>query len=236
LTSSPPISARTDDRRRDVAIALGAVLGLAVAVTFAFQPARAFTSGGFVALAAAGTALAAVAVARARARGEGAVFRPKSGDLTLAALVAAAFYAIALGARPALFPRGQIAEIPFLLAYVPLLDPLSDGRHAVAIGVALLAALEEIVLRALVQPALTRSVGSLRGWLVAAALDALVWAPTALLLADPRAGWNGVYVGFALAVALATGWLRVRTERAIPAILARALLVWGLIEFPIWSP
>jgi membrane protease YdiL (CAAX protease family) len=225
-----------EDRRRDVAVALGAIAALTLAVWLAFHPARAFQRMGFIALASAIGVLAVIAVARARARGELATLRPRGGDLTLAALVAAAFYALALGGRPVLFPRGDPREMAFLLAYVPLLDPLSDGRHAVALGAGLICALEELVLRSMVQPALTRSWGAVRGWLATAALDALAWLPTAFLLGDPRIGLNWVLVGFAGSVAVVTGWLRIRTDRVVPAALARALLAWALIEFPIWSP
>lgn len=232
----PPISLRTEDRRRDLAIALGAVAALGAAVALAFQPVRAFGKMAFIALATAFVAASVVAVAHARARGETATLRPRGGDLTLGAAVAAGLYALALGGHPIAFPRGDVREIAFLLAYVPLLDPLSDGRHVVALGVGGLCALEEVVLRALVQPALTRTTGVVRGWLLTAVLDALAWAPTAWLLSDGRAGYNPVYVGVAGVTALATGWLRVRTDRVVPSVLARALLGWALVEFPIWSP
>lgn len=231
-----PTSLRTDDRRRDVAVALGSVAALACAVGLAFQPSRAFGRVGFIALATALVVLAVIAVARTRARGEGATLRPRGGDLTLGALVAGMIYALALGSVPILFPRGTAAEAAFLAAYLPLIDPLHpDARHATAAACGLLAALEEVTLRAQVQPALTRAIGVIPGWLATALLDALAWVPAALLLADARIGFNVVFVSFAAVTALASGWLRVRTDRVAPAALARALAAWALIEFPIWS-
>jgi membrane protease YdiL (CAAX protease family) len=163
--------------------------------------------------------------------------RPRGGDLTLAALVAGMIYVLALGGQPVAFPRGTAAEASFLAAYLPLIDPLHpDARHLTAVACALLCALEELVLRALVQPALERSTGVLRAWLATAVLDVAAWIPAGLLLADARIGFNPLLVGFAGVAAIATGWLLVRTDRVVPAALARALAAWALIEFPIWHP
>ncbi len=231
-----PPGLRTEDRRRDVALALGAVAALACAIGLAFQPSRAFGRVAFIALATALVVLAVFAVARTRARGEAATLRPRGGDLSLGAVVAATVYALALGAVPIVFPRGTAAEASFLMAYVPLIDPLQpDARHATAAACGLLVALEEVTLRGLVQPALTRVLGVIPGWLVTAALDTAAWIPAALLLADSRVGFNAVFVAFAAITATATGWLYVRTGRVPPAALARALAAWALIEFPIWS-
>src|SRR5690606_32073558 len=130
---------------------------------------------------------------------------------------AAVVYAVALGGQPIAFPRGTAAEASFLAAYLPLVDPLQpDARHATAAACAFLCALEELVLRALVQPAIERSSGVVRGWLATAALDAAAWIPAALLLADARVAFNPVLVGFAGVTAVASGWLAVRTGRVVP--------------------
>jgi hypothetical protein len=227
----------SDEQRRDLAVALGAIVALGCAVGLAFHPSRAFSAVGFIALATVLVVLSVLAVARTRARGEMEVLRPRRGDLTLAAVVAAILYALALGGQPIAFPRGTAAEASFLAVYLPLVDPLHpDARHATAAACAFLCALEELVLRALVQPALGRASGVVRGWLGAAVLDTLAWVPTALLLADARVAFNPVLVAFAGVTAVATGWLAVRTGRAVPAMLARGLAAWALLEFPIWHP
>lgn len=219
-----------------LAPALGAVAVMSVAVGAGFSAGFAFTRVGLVVVALAFAGAGVFGVMRSRAEGRGDTLRFKSGDLTLAAFAAALLYALVLGGHPLVFPRGQPRELFFLLAYVPLVDPLSDGRHVVAVAVGLVAAFEELALRALVQPTLAQRTGDVRAWLATVALDAVVWAPTLLLLGEPRVGWNPVYVGFAAGAALVTGYLRLRTDRVAPPVLCRMLLAWALVEFPVWAP
>lgn len=216
--------------------ALGVAALMTVAVGVAFSSGLAFGRAAFGLLAVAFGAAAAFGVLRSRAEGREHTLRLRSGDLTIGAFTAALLYALALGGHPLLFPRGQPRELFFLLAYVPLVDPLSDGRHVVAVAAGVVCALEELALRSLIQPALARRVSDLGAWIASIALDAVVWAPTLFLLGDPRAGWNPVFVGFAASAALITGYLRLRTDRVAPSALCRMLLGWALIEFPVWAP
>jgi len=216
--------------------ALGVAAFMTFAVGVAFSSGMAFGRAAFGLLAVAFGGAAVFGVLRSRAEGRAQTLRLRSGDLTLSAFTAAFLYALVLGGHPLLFPRGQPRELFFLLAYVPLVDPLSDGRHVVAVAAGIVCALEELALRSLVQPVFARKIGDLGAWIATIVLDAIVWAPTLLLLGDPRAGWNPVFVGFAAAVALVTGYLRLRTDRVAPSVLCRMLLGWALIEFPVWAP
>lgn len=216
--------------------ALGAALAMAVAVGAAFSSSLAFGKVAFALLAVVFGAAATWGILRSRIEGRGDSLRLRSGDLTLGAFSAGLCYALVLGGHPIVFPRGQARELFFLLAYVPLLDPLSDGRHVVAVGAGVICALEELALRSLLQPTLARRFGDFPGWALTLALDAVIWAPTLVLLADARAGWNPVYVGFAAAVSLVTGYFRLRTDRVAPSVITRMLLGWALIEFPVWAP
>lgn len=216
--------------------ALGAVLAMTVATSGAFSSPLAFGKVAFALLVLVFGAAGAWGIIRSRAEGRGDSLRLRSGDLTLGAFAAGLLYALVLGGHPIVFPRGQSRELFFLLAYVPLLDPLSDGRHLVAVGAGVVCAFEEVALRSLVQPAFARRFTDLRAWALTVALDAIVWAPTLILLGDRRVGWNPVYVGFAAAVSIVTGYLRLRTDRVAPSVITRMLLGWALIEFPVWAP
>lgn len=216
--------------------AFGAALAMTVAVGVAFSSRVAFGRVAFVLLAFAFGAAAVFGVLRSRAEGRGDSLRLRSGDLTIGAFGAALLYALVLGGHPIVFPRGQPRELFFLLAYVPLVDPLSDGRHVVAVAAGVVCALEELALRSLVQPVFARRLGDLGAWIATVVVDVVVWAPTLMLLGDPRAGWNPVFVGFAASVSLVTGYLRLRADRVAPSVLCRMLLGWALIEFPVWAP
>nr|WP_240807138.1 CPBP family intramembrane glutamic endopeptidase [Polyangium spumosum] len=120
--------------------------------------------------------------------------------------------------------------------YATLGDPAAEGRHLVGGVVFVVAALEELVWRGLVQRVLLSPFGWLRAWLLQAALFGVAHLPTMFLLGDPRVGPNPLLVAAGVAYSLVWGRLAMRMDRLPPAMFAHALFTWGVFEFPIWRP
>lgn len=128
---------------------------------------------------------------------------------------------------PTVFARGTAADASFLVACLPLIDPLHpDPATPPPLRVASWSRWKSHAARAPVQPALSRVLGVFPGWLATAALDTAASDPATLLLADARVGLNVVFVAFAAITSIATGWLRVRADRVPPPALSRALAAW----------
>ncbi|WP_437684199.1 CPBP family intramembrane glutamic endopeptidase [Sorangium sp. So ce131] len=240
LDSPEPPDPREPPRasRREAALIAAAVAaGTAVAVGFAFNPARGGSSALLAAPGALYALLAAFAVAWLRRRGElRAAFRPRSGDLARGAFVAAALYGLAMAVQLTLAPRGSPREAWILRLYLQLGDPSADARVFVGAAVFVIAALEEVVWRGLVMRALEGPLGLTAAWLLSSALFAAAHLPTLFLLGDPFAGPNPLLVAAGLGCSLVWGRVVHRTGRLPPAIFAHAFFSWAIVSFPIWRP
>ncbi len=220
-----------------------AVYGLVVGITaviagafwFALQPERAERES-FYALAIPYFILAGYAVYRLRARDELHLLRPRSGDLTFGALVAAVMYGLAFVVHALFTSPGEPYEGWIVRVYLLLGNPLSETRHLVALGITAIGLCEELTWRGLVTPMLEPRLGPLRG----AALSTILWSvahvPTVWLLADPLAGPNPLLVVGTLGCGFAWSYLRWRMERLSPVLFSHGLFTWAIVELPLWSP
>jgi len=221
--------------REAFVVAGGVTIASAAAVGVAFShpdsPLMLGSMGGVYAV------LAGFTLRRLWQRGElDEQLRPRAGDLSIGALVAALLYAVAMAVdllvtRP---PSPRAAWI--MQIYGALGDPASENRHLIGGVVFLVAALEELVWRGLVMRVLTERLGWLRSWLLQAGLFGLAHVPTMVLLGDPVAGPNPLLVAAGIAYSLVWGRLALRLDRLPPALFAHAIFTWGVFEFPIWRP
>lgn len=224
-------------KREALFIAGGVTIASALAVAFAFSDERAGTPFMLGSLVLVYGALAAFTVRRLRARGElDEQLRPRSGDLTVGAIVAAVLYGVATGVHLLVTSPPSPRAAWIMQVYATLGDPAADGRHLVGGVVFVVAALEELVWRGLVQRVLLSPFGWLRAWLLQAALFGVAHLPTMFLLGDPRVGPNPLLVAAGVAYSLVWGRLAMRMDRLPPAMFAHALFTWGVFEFPIWRP
>lgn len=223
------------DTARPWVVALAVTVFIALAFSFAFQPARQLTQIPFFALGSAYLVSGIVAVARLRARRELSLLRPRSGDLSLAALSAGLLYGLSLATHLVFTARGPRAGWIFSV-YVLLGDPFADSRHLVAAGLALVGVLEELTWRGLVLPLLETRAGTLRASVTTSLLYAASHMPTMFLLGNPAAGPNPLLVLAALGCGLAWSYLRFRTDRLAPVLLSHGLFTWAIVEFPLWRP
>lgn len=167
------------------------------------------------------------------------LFRWRSGDVTLGALVALLLGAGVLLGRQLIAPRGSAMEGWVVRIYLQLGPTPAEHSSLLlfSLGVVTVAALEEIVWRGLVQQVLEEYLGVRRGWIVGAVLYALAHAPTLWLLAMPPAGKNPLLVMAALYAGAVWGFLVARKQRLPPAILSHVLFSYGLaIQFRLWGP
>jgi membrane protease YdiL (CAAX protease family) len=217
-------------------IAAVATLLVGLATWVGFDPATQGSPSLLVILAAVYLMLGAVSVLRLRARGELSLLRPRSGDLSIGALVAFLLYGMAFAFHALVTSPGHPGEGWIVRVYLMLGDPFSDARHLVAISVAAIGALEELTWRGLIFPALESRLGTLRSALLSIALFAAAHLPTLHRLADPVAGLNPLLVIAALGCGAGWTYLRWRVDRLVPVMLSHALFTWAIVEFPLWIP
>jgi uncharacterized protein len=218
------------------AVAAVATLLVGLAVWIGFDPATQGTPTLLIVLAAAYLVLGGVSVVRLRSRGELSLLRPRSGDLSIGALVAFLLYGMAFAFHALVTAPGLSGEGWIVRVYLMLGDPFSDARHLVAITVAVIGALEELTWRGLVFPALESRLGTLRAALLSVALFAAAHLPTLHRLTDPVAGPNPLLVIAALGCGASWTYLRWRVDRLVPVMLSHALFSWAIVEFPLWIP
>ena len=218
-----------------VLIAGGVTVASGVAVGFAFShPDSPWMLGSMGAVYA---VLAGFTVWRLLDRGElDEQLRPKAGDLSIGAVIAAPCYLIALAVHLAFTAPPSPRSAWIMQVYGALGDPSSEYRHVIGGAVFLVAALEELVWRGLVMRVLTERFGWLRSWLFQAGLFGLAHVPTMILLGNPAVGPNPLLVAAGIAYSLVWGRLAMRLDRLPPALFAHALFTWGVFEFPIWRP
>jgi membrane protease YdiL (CAAX protease family) len=218
-------------------VAVAAVL-VAVSMSIAMRPALSGTPWVLVAPAVPYALFTILAVVHMRREGTlGEKLRPRSGDLTFGALVAAMLYFGAIAARMVLAPHGSARDGWIMRIYLQIGDPelLQRRLVAVTIAVVVVAVLEEISWRGFVYSVLEERLGTRRAWPATAALYAAAHLPTIMLLRDPFAGPNPLIVLAALGCGLAWGFVVAKTGRLPVAIFSHALFTWCVaIQFPLW--
>jgi uncharacterized protein len=228
---------RPEPMRAAVAVALAVTAADALVLGFAFDPRHAGQKSVLAAIGSLYLILATVAVLRLRRRGElRRVMMPRSGDLTLGAVVAAVLYLSGMAAQLALAPRGTPREWWVARVYLQIGDPTEVNMHLVGAVVFAVAALEEITWRGLVMRVLDGPFSPIKAWLITTVLFGVAHIPTLWLLADPRAGLNPAIVAAGLGCSFVWGYLAQRTRRLPLAIFAHAFFSWAVIEFPLWRP
>jgi len=230
----PPAEPKTAARVA-LLVAGGVALCDLAAVAFAFQPTRSgveLIGTLFVMYA----VLATVAIHRVYRRGRARRYlMPRAGDLAFGALVGVVLYFGATLAHTLLSSRGTPQEAWILRIYLLLGDP-ATASPLLGLSVALVAGLEEITWRALVQKTLEEALSTLIAVVITAVLFTLAHLPTVFLLGDPTAGPNPLVALAAFGCSLVWGYLTIRTQRLAPAFFAHIVFSWAIVEFPLWRP
>ena len=150
---------------------------------------------------------------------------PRGGDFTLGVLVAAALLFASWTLRASVAPAGSPWQGWVLNVYLVLGNPSTIQRSAeLTIVLLVIAALQELTWRGMVQDALDDRLGTRWGWIATAVLFALASAPTLFTLADTAAGLNPLLVVAALGCAMVWGFM----TRVVGRILARDVLPHGV--------
>ncbi len=178
--------------------------------------------------------LGAFTVWRLKSNDEMRLLKPRAGDFTFAALVAALLYGLAFVVHALVTSPGEPKAAWVMRVYMLLGDPLSPQRYLVGAAAAVIGLLEELTWRGLVTPALERRLGLAKGNLAGVLLYAAAHIPTMWLLGDPTAGLNPLLVLASLGCGTAWSYLRWRMERLPPVLLSHALFTWAIVEFPLW--
>jgi membrane protease YdiL (CAAX protease family) len=218
-------------------IALLVTIVVALVLRYAFAAEQAGSWSMLVAMGAAYVPFAAVAIHVLRKEGAiGAELRPKRGDLSFGAVVAALMYGAVMAGRQLVLGNSTPRDWWVGRIYLQLGDTSNNRMIYVGLAVLVIAAIEELVWRGLVMRALLRPLGPLRAWLLSSALYALAHVGTVSLLAHPVAGPNPLLVAAALGGGLVWGHLYNRTGRLGPSLFAHALFSWAIVDFPLWRP
>lgn len=162
---------------------------------------------------------------------------PHWGDFTRGIVGAAVLYAAAWSFARYVAAVGSPREIWLVSVYGQIGDPQQLRAHAPLVGAAILliAVCEEVVWRGMVTQLMADRLGSRVGWLAAAALYALAYAPTMWSL-RAGSGLNPVLVAAALAVGLLGGAMARAFGGLVPAIVAHAFFDWAaLMMIPLWG-
>lgn len=235
FAASSDTTEATEPRGGALTWALAVTSLVAIAFTIGLRRDRHDSSLAFGLLGAVYAALGVVAVMRLRARGELWMLRPRSGDVTIGAFVGAILYGLALAAHLAITSKAPFNGWVFQI-YLLMGDSLSDARVLISIALGVVGALEELAWRGLVLPILEERMGPARASVTTTLFYAAAHVPTLFLLADPAAGRNPLLVLAAFGCGLVWAYLRFRTGRLAPVILAHGLFTWAIVEFPIWRP
>jgi membrane protease YdiL (CAAX protease family) len=205
------------------------------AVAFAFQPTRSGAEliGTLMVMYA---VLGVVAIHRVYRRGRARRYlMPHAGDLAFGAIVGVVLYFGAMLAHTVLSARGTPQEAWIMRVYLLVGDP-ATASPLLGLSVAVVAGLEEITWRALVQGTLEEALSPLAAVIITALLFTLAHLPTVFLLGDPTAGPNPLVALAAFGCSLVWGYLTIRTKRLAPAFFAHVMFSWAIVEFPIWRP
>lgn len=173
-------------------------------------------------------ALAGLALVRLRRGGRlAAMFRYRSGDLSVGVLVAVGLLAASWLGRARFAPLGTDRYEWLQRLYEQVGDPKVLQASFVMTGCLLvLAVLEELVWRGLVLTELTSRVGPRLAWPLAALLYATAQLPTLWTLSSPGAGLNPLVFFAALGSGLVWSYLVARTGRITAAVLSHVVFTY----------
>lgn len=212
------------------AVALLATLGVGAGVAFALRPGS--LAGGLPWWAGLALPYVALAALAARRLGRKGALRPllrfRPGDPSLGILFGAAMVVAAWALARWLWPRGSVAHA--WLARVFAVMGEQPGALAL-VGLVIMAALEELVWRGLVQTELSERLGPRRGWIAGAVLYAAAHLPALQTLADASAGPNPLLVLAALGCGLCWAFLRERSGRLWPGMFAHAAFTHLAVQY-----
>jgi hypothetical protein len=194
----------------------------AAAIGFAFRPALAGTPGFWLSLLVPYMALAALALYRMWDEGTLLdVLKPRWGDLSIGAVIAALLLIGSWVARSALAPAGTPRQGWVLRVYLQLGDAEAIQRSVWLTGAILLLPLcDELAWRGLLLPELATRVGTRRAWPLATLLYGAAATPTLFTLADPSAGLNPLIVTTAVGCGLFWTFATSLTGRLPPVIVS----------------
>jgi membrane protease YdiL (CAAX protease family) len=196
----------------------------AAALGFAFRPELAGTATFWLALVGAYAVVAALALYRMW--DDGSLFdvlKPRWGDLSIGALVAAVLLVGSWAARSVLAPAGTPRQGWLLRIYLQLGDAETVQRSALlTAAVLVIPLLDELAWRGLVLPVLSERFGTRRGWPLAALLYGLAAVPTVFGLSDPEAGPNPLLVIAAIGCGLFWSFIASIMRRLPPVMISHA--------------
>ncbi len=231
-------------KRTDVANVLmlvAIVAAVAWAVSYAFDEQRAGATSAFVALGVTYGVLTTVGLVYAwRTERLKRWLVPTGGDLTRGAFAALLLFACAFAFVKVITMGASPRAAWMARLYLQLGDPkpLREHQGWVGLGIAIMAAMEEIVWRGWAKSLLDDLVGARAGWIAAGVLYALAHVPTLWALADTTAGKNPVVLVGALGAGLVwSGMARIFRNRLIPSIVSHGLFDFAvLVMFRLWGP
>ncbi len=159
--------------------------------------------------------------------------RPRSGDLSLGAVVAGLLLVGSWVGRSVLTPAGSPEQAWLFNLYLQIGDPeIIQRSFALTLLTLALAAFEEIVWRGLVLDLLTEGYGARAAWLLSAVLYALALTPSLYTLRAPQAGLNPLLVFAGFGCGLVWAFMTRVTGRLPPAIIAHmAFTYFSVVQF-----
>ncbi|HMR78212.1 MAG TPA: CPBP family glutamic-type intramembrane protease [Polyangiaceae bacterium] len=211
-----------------------AVVVITAANALAFRPEAAASPSFWLALSVPYAALAALAVYALWDAGTlRDVLRPKWGDLSVGAFVAAILLIASWIGRSVFSPSGTDRGAWLYRVYLQVGSSEALQRSILLTSLLLcIPVLEELVWRSWVLDELLERFGKRLGWPLAALLYALSLAPTAYFLADERAGLNPLLVLAALGCGLVWSFMAMFQRRLPPVIIAHvAFTYFSAVQF-----
>ncbi len=217
-------------------LVLVVTLATSAAVFQAFRPDNAGQMSMLLSLGSVYVVFTIITVLWMRHRGEEkSKLTPHRGDVTFGAIIAVGMYLLATGVHILLTSRGSPKEAWLIRVYVQIGDPEMNARFFVGPIIFAVAAMEELVWRGLVLGALRDRLSNNVALLSCTALYGLSHASTLYLLRDPYIGLNPLVMMAALGCGLIWGWIAFKLDRLALSMIAHALFIWAVVEFPIMN-
>lgn len=205
--------------------ALFVTVVVSIAMAFAMRESVAGSSSMWLGLGIPYLALAALALRRLHVDGAlGTVMKPRSGDATIGILLGGGLFGAAWAGKHLLFGPGS-SKVAWLFRVALQLDVTHASPRLFA-GLAVMAVLEELVWRGLVQRSIEDDLGARRGWPLAAVLYAAAHVPTAFTLADPSVGKNPLVILAALGCGFVWSFGASLLGRLPPIMISHAVFTY----------
>jgi membrane protease YdiL (CAAX protease family) len=157
------------------------------------------------------------------------LFRVRAGDVSIGVGTTLGIGLAIFAVRSQVMPAGSASDAWLLRLYLHLGKTPDDRSTYAMIAAAflLVALLEEITWRGLVQQVLEERLGVKLGWLLTAGLYGLSYVPTLWMLRMPPAGLNPLLPAAALFCGTVWGFLAGRMQRLPPVLLSHALFTFA---------